>query len=578
MYQSMKSDSYRAAASANEILMRFGISSDCMGIGPEPVSEAGYLSSAIPTSLLQLEDREAVARMIKDHILSRQPRANVIWIPPCTDLMKPLILTRFTKNDSLKDFQIDQQKLSLAVADGERVQLRHDFLEGPQSSVSVHYLLEIQASSAVDPVIAIRWLYQDADEEVMVRIRSSSTIVGKSIEVPFGVGSGAALITLERYAGRNQILINGIPIYVRLAGKLHPSGVVIDAIGVEGASVTVDVSLMAVDCGNAGPLLSDREIAQWRDLALTSASRNRNISMLAKIAFGLDGIEDPIESSAYTDSIEFLNSNSGPYPDYIFTSLRARSPANKVLVHPVKVVEESYNAPLVVVDRVSVAISRNTGSFLSELINRRRTRETRILLQDITFDAYPGDIIGVIGKNGAGKTTLLKTLVAAMPISQGIIRTTGHPILLRPGAGMQGELSGRENILRAAIYMGYLPEEIEPHIEDIIEFAELAEHIDRPFRTYSDGMKARLIFSVATAFPRDILLLDELLSAGDAGFQRKATKRLDGFIGHSKLVVVVQHTFDFVLARCSKCLLLDRGRQLYFGDPSVAIEMYKESL
>ena len=143
---------------------------------------------------------------------------------------------------------------------------------------------------------------------------------------------------------------------------------------------------------------------------------------------------------------------------------------------------------------------------------------------------------------------------------------------------MQGDLTGRENVLKTGLYMGFIPNEIYRLMDEIIEFAELKDHIDRPFRYYSDGMRARLVFALATAIPRDILLLDELLSAGDMGFQRKAMKRLDEFIARAKLVFVVQHTFDFVLSRCTKCLLLDHGRPVYFGDPKIATELYKESL
>ena len=133
-------------------------------------------------------------------------------------------------------------------------------------------------------------------------------------------------------------------------------------------------------------------------------------------------------------------------------------------------------------------------------------------------------------------------------------------------------------MLKTGLYLGMLPSEMNELLDDIIEFSELRDHIDRPFKYYSDGMRARLIFAMATAVPREILLLDELLSAGDLGFQKKAMERLDNFLKRAKLVIVVQHTFDFVLSRCSKCLLLDNGKPVYFGDPSIATELYREML
>ena len=165
-----------------------------------------------------------------------------------------------------------------------------------------------------------------------------------------------------------------------------------------------------------------------------------------------------------------------------------------------------------------------------------------------------------------------------MPISSGRIESVTKPILLRPGAGMVGELTGRQNIYKTGLYMDMTMREIDALIDDVIDFAELRDHIDRPFRYYSDGMRARLIFALATAVPRDILLLDELLSAGDASFQKKAVDRLESFMSRAKLVLVVQHTFDFVLSKCTKCLLLERGKPIYFGDPGIATELYKESL
>jgi len=143
---------------------------------------------------------------------------------------------------------------------------------------------------------------------------------------------------------------------------------------------------------------------------------------------------------------------------------------------------------------------------------------------------------------------------------------------------MQQELTGRENILLAGLYMGLTPREVDEIVDDVIEFSEIGEHIDRPYQYYSDGMRARLIFSLATSISPELLMLDELLGAGDIGFQEKAARRLDTFIRNAKVVFVVQHGTDFVMTRCTKCLYIKDGRQAYFGDPRIAVEMYQSDI
>lgn len=237
---------------------------------------------------------------------------------------------------------------------------------------------------------------------------------------------------------------------------------------------------------------------------------------------------------------------------------------------------DSRPSPIMRVRDVSITLSSNPAD--KNFRNIFRSKKKVKVVENISFDAFSGDIVGIIGKNGAGKTTFLKSLVGAIPISNGRIEIDEQPILLRPGAGMQPDLTGRQNIYKTGLYMNMSMSEIGAMIEDVIAFAELEDHIDRPFRYYSDGMRARLIFSMATAMPRDILLLDELLSAGDMGFQERAVKRLHDFLAHAKLVFVVQHTFDFVLTRCTKCLFLNNGVPVYFGEPRIATELYRESL
>jgi ABC-type polysaccharide/polyol phosphate transport system ATPase subunit len=130
----------------------------------------------------------------------------------------------------------------------------------------------------------------------------------------------------------------------------------------------------------------------------------------------------------------------------------------------------------------------------------------------------------------------------------------------------------------AGIYMGLTPAEARGRIDDILEFSELGEHFDRPTKYYSDGMMSRLVFAIATSVSPEILLLDELLGAGDISFQEKAKRRLDSFIKSSRVVVVVTHSIDFVRKNCNKSLVLAHGKQLYFGEPTKAVSIYLTSL
>lgn len=200
------------------------------------------------------------------------------------------------------------------------------------------------------------------------------------------------------------------------------------------------------------------------------------------------------------------------------------------------------------------------------------------VLKDIFCELEAGDILGVIGKNGAGKSTLLRVLAGMIPPDEGSIELEGRPLLLTPGLGFREELSGRDNIYFGGLFLGLTKREIAEQFDDIVDFAELRDVIDRPFKYYSDGMKARLIFSVATSVAPDILLLDELLGAGDAAFQEKAAARMQDLIRKAKTIVVVTHNMAFVREQCTKALYLDQGRVRYYGDANRAVDLYLNDL
>ena len=201
-------------------------------------------------------------------------------------------------------------------------------------------------------------------------------------------------------------------------------------------------------------------------------------------------------------------------------------------------------------------------------------RERFNVLNNINFDVFPGDIVGIIGPNGAGKSTLLRAIAGLMPIQHGEILLRARHLLLSAGIGARNELTGRENIYLAGSFMGLSTAQIDELFDEIWEFSELGAAIDKPFKYYSDGMKGRLVFSLATSVSPQLLMLDELLGAGDIKFQKKAADRMEQLLNRANSVIVVTHSVSFVAQRCNKALLIAGGRLAAYGDPKEVIAHY----
>jgi ABC-2 type transport system ATP-binding protein/lipopolysaccharide transport system ATP-binding protein len=182
-------------------------------------------------------------------------------------------------------------------------------------------------------------------------------------------------------------------------------------------------------------------------------------------------------------------------------------------------------------------------------------------LTDIDLDIRHGDRLALLGVNGAGKTTLLKVLAGIYEPTHGRIHADGRvSALLTASVGLDPDATGRENIVMRGLYMDIRPRDMRAHIDEIAEFAELGYYIDMPVRTYSAGMVIRLCFAVATTFPPEILLMDEWLAAGDAGFLVKAKKRMEEFVAGSSILVLASHDLHLLEAWCNRAVLLDQGR------------------
>ena len=200
-------------------------------------------------------------------------------------------------------------------------------------------------------------------------------------------------------------------------------------------------------------------------------------------------------------------------------------------------------------------------------------------LSDFNFLAKEGDRVGVIGHNGAGKSTLLKTIAGIYPLEKGYLQVCGKiRALFDISLGFDLESTGRENILYRGLLLGATPEEIAEKTEEIIEFTDIGEFIDYPVKAYSTGMAVRLAFAVSTCISGEILLLDEVVSAGDASFQIKAKNRILELMDEAKIMVFVTHDLATMQEVCNRALLMQHGKVIFDGDPRTAVEIYKSGV
>jgi ABC-type polysaccharide/polyol phosphate transport system ATPase subunit len=195
-------------------------------------------------------------------------------------------------------------------------------------------------------------------------------------------------------------------------------------------------------------------------------------------------------------------------------------------------------------------------------------------LRGISFTIQKGEVVGLIGKNGAGKSTLLRVVAEIITPDEGEINVNTKTSLLARGVGVRDQLSGRENMILGSLYLGKSLSEIRGNLDEMIEFSELAEHIDRPVRYYSSGMVSKLLFTVATSVKPEFLLLDELLSGGDIGFREKAKNRMLEVVKRSKGGLIATHNLQFVKESCSRVIYLEKGKLKFFGSAKEGVELY----
>ena len=200
-------------------------------------------------------------------------------------------------------------------------------------------------------------------------------------------------------------------------------------------------------------------------------------------------------------------------------------------------------------------------------------------LKNINFELNKGDRLGILGLNGAGKSTLLKIIAGVYKPTTGKVTRHGHIApMIELGAGFDPNYTGRENIFLYGSVLGFSREFLESKYEEILEFSELGEFIDVPIKNYSSGMRARLGFSIATVVEPEILILDEVLSVGDAKFRKKCEKKMKGMFDHGVTVLFVSHSLEQVKRLCNKAILLEHGELIAQGDIQEVAAIYDSML
>ncbi len=206
-------------------------------------------------------------------------------------------------------------------------------------------------------------------------------------------------------------------------------------------------------------------------------------------------------------------------------------------------------------------------------------KEEFTVLEDISFDIYPGEFVGIMGRNGAGKSTLLKLICGIYSPTSGTIEVNSQIApLIELGAGFAGDLSGYENIFLNAAILGLGRKATEKAMAGILEFSELGEMIQMPVKNYSSGMLVRLGFSIAAHLPFPILLIDEILAVGDAGFQIKCINKVREMHQAGRTIVLITHSPEAVKQNCQRCIVIEQKKKVHDGSVEEGVNLYLRSV
>ncbi|MCO5974673.1 ABC transporter ATP-binding protein [Actinoallomurus sp. WRP6H-15] len=243
--------------------------------------------------------------------------------------------------------------------------------------------------------------------------------------------------------------------------------------------------------------------------------------------------------------------------------------------------------PIVVVDDLHIIYrvygaggKGNANNALMRVVRRQNRPSMKEVhaIRGMSFVAYKGDAVGVIGTNGSGKSTLLKAIAGLLPPQKGGVYTAGQPSLLGVNAALMNDLTGERNIVLGCLAMGMGPDEVKAKYDEIVKFAGLKEgFIQLPMRAYSSGMGSRLRFAIAASKSHDVLLIDEALATGDAKFRRKSAAKIDELREEAGAVFLVAHQLDSIREMCNRVLWVDEGRLVMDGDTDTVVDAYVEA-
>ena len=232
--------------------------------------------------------------------------------------------------------------------------------------------------------------------------------------------------------------------------------------------------------------------------------------------------------------------------------------------------------PVVIVDDLHIVYrvygaggdKGTAATALLRLMRRQRRPSVREVhaIRGMSFVAYRGDAIGVIGRNGSGKSTLLRAIAGLLPSEHGAVYTTGEASLLGVNAALMDDLTGERNVVLGCLAMGMTRQETKERYQEVVEFSGVGEFIDLPMRAYSSGMGSRLRFAIASARSHDVLLIDEALATGDAEFRRKSHQRIEELRQEAGTVFLVAHNLDEVEETCNRVIWLEKGEIVMDSD------------
>ena len=221
--------------------------------------------------------------------------------------------------------------------------------------------------------------------------------------------------------------------------------------------------------------------------------------------------------------------------------------------------------------------SNKKDRLLEAILPKYQKHSTFRAMDNLNLEIKKGEVLGILGKNGAGKSTLLKMITGVVIPTSGKLEVNGKiSSLLELGAAFNPDLTGYENIYQHGQVMGLSDEEIKEKEKEIIEFADIGEHLSQPVKTYSSGMFARLAFACAINVEPDILIVDEVLSVGDMAFQLKCFKKFEQFKNDGKTIIFVTHNINDVMTNCNRVIILENGRKTFDGSVKDGVNRYKK--